>query len=117
MNASTNLTAQHHTLRTQLQRLEAELRTLDLWSAMPPSEEALASTMPFMYDTLKVEEWLQWVFVPRLHALIDGAQPLPGECSVHPLVEHEWAQRAVPQSAAVLAVLADIDALLSGKSA
>ena len=35
------------------------------------------STMPFMYDTLQVEEWLQWVFVPRLHALLDANAPLP----------------------------------------
>lgn len=117
MNASTTLTAQHQALRTQLQQLEAELRALGLWGATPPSEQALASTIPFMYDTLQVEEWLQWVFVPRLHALIDGGQPLPGACSVHPLVEHEWAQRAIPQGQAVLRVLVDIDTLLGGKPA
>lgn len=117
MNASPSLTPQHQALRAQLHQLEAEMRTANLWGVTPPSEEALASTMPFMYDTLKVEEWLQWVFLPRLQALIDGGLALPGECSVQPLAEHEWTQRKVAKHGASLKMLADIDALLSGKKA
>jgi hypothetical protein len=64
---------------------------------------------------LQIEEWLQWVFVPRLHALIDGGHALPGECSVQPLAEHEWTQRTVPQHQAALRQLALIDALLSAE--
>lgn len=105
---------QHGTLREQLVQLEAEMRTAGLWAALPPSEQAMASAMPFMYDTLQIEEWLQWVFVPRLHALMDGGHALPGECSVQPLAEHEWTQRAVVHRAQVLRLLALIDATLSG---
>lgn len=102
------------TLRHHLQQLEAELRAAALWGSQPPSEQALASTMPFMYDTLQIEEWLQWVFVPRLHALLDANAPLPGNCSVHPLAEHEWNSR-FPQGphATALQVLARIDATLT----
>ena len=102
------------TLRHHLQQLEAELRAAALWGAQPPSEQALASTMPFMYDTLQIEEWLQWVFVPRLHALLDAQAPLPTSCSVHPLAEHEWSNR-LPHGThgAALQLLADIDATLT----
>lgn len=103
-----------HTLRQLLQQLEAEMRTASLWSAVPPSEQAMASTMPFMYDTLHIEEWLQWVFVPRLHALLDADAALPSSCSVQPLAEHEWTHR-MPQGqhATVLELLAQIDATLT----
>ena len=106
------------TLRQQLQQLEAELRAASLWEQLPPSEQAMASTMPFMYDTLRVEQWLQWVFMPRLHALIDANAQLPGNCSVHPLAEHEWTNRLahLPHQKA-LALLAEIDRTLSGDSA
>ena len=107
MNASSSLTPQHQSLRTQLQQLEAEMRSAGLWGALPPSEQAMASTMPFMYDTLQIEEWLQWVFVPRLHAAFAGQR----------VAEHEWTQRTVPQHQAALRQLALIDALLSGKPA
>lgn len=101
-------------LRQQLQQLEAEMRTAALWGAQPPSAEAMASSMPFMYDTLQIEQWLQWVFVPRLHALLDANAGLPGSCSVHPLAEHEWNNR-LPQRthSQALALLAAIDATLS----
>lgn len=102
------------TVRQQLQLLETEMRAIRLWSAQPPSAEAMASTMPFMYDTLRVEQWLQWVFVPRLHALLDAGQPLPGNCHVQPLAEYEWAQRLpATESRRVLAVLLQIDDLLN----
>ena len=102
------------TLRQQLQQLEAEMRAASLWSAQPPSAEAMASTMPFMYDTLQIEQWLQWVFVPRLHALLDANAALPGNCSVQPLAEHEWNSR-MPNGThgQALALLAQIDATLS----
>lgn len=102
------------TLRQQLQQLEVELRAASLWSAQPPTEQAMASTMPFMYDTLRIEEWLQWVFVPRLHALLDADAGLPGNCSVQPLAEHEWNHR-LPHGthSKALQLLADIDTTLS----
>ena len=101
-------------VRQQLQLLEAEMRALDLWSPQPPSAQAMASTMPFMYDTLQIEQWLQWVFVPRLHALLDAGHGLPNNCHVHPLAEHEWAQRLpAAESQRVLGVLQQIDALLN----
>ena len=106
-----------HPLRELLHRLEAALRQADLWQDMPPSPQALASSMPFMVDTLLIEEWLQWVLLPRLHALLDAGAPLPSACSVHPLAEHEWAQRHPgPASHAVLLQLQQLDAYLSAQT-
>ena len=103
-----------HTLRQLLQDLEAAMRAASLWSTQPPSEQAMASTMPFMYDTLQIGEWLQWVFVPRLHALLDAQASLPTNCSVHPLAEHEWTNR-LPQGGyrEALALLSQIDSTLT----
>lgn len=101
-------------VRQQLQQLEAEMRAAALWNALPPSDAAMASTLPFMYDTMLVEEWLQWVFIPRMHALLDAEAGLPGNCSVHPLAEHEWTSR-FPNGThgAALQLLADLDRTLS----
>lgn len=108
-----SLTAQHLELQKQLQALEAEMQALALWSAMPPSAEALASTMPFMYDTLQFHQWLQWVFVPRLHALIDARSPLPGNCHTHALGEHEFGRLAPRDCSRLLASLQQIDRVLN----
>jgi uncharacterized protein YqcC (DUF446 family) len=79
--------SQEMTLLMQL--LEAELRQQALWSGLPPSPQAMSSVMPFMYDTLKLHEWLQWVFIPRTRALIEAGRTLPGNCHIHTLAEHE----------------------------
>lgn len=70
--------------------IEAELRRQGLWAATPPSAKALSSVMPFMYDTLQLQEWLQFVFLPRTHAVIEAGGVLPGNCHIHPLAEHEF---------------------------
>ena len=74
----------HNELREQLQQLQAELQLQKLWSSVAPDPKALESTVPFMYDTLKIHEWLQWVYIPRLHALIDADGVLPHQSHVFP---------------------------------
>ena len=104
----------HQELLTHLQQLEAELQAQQLWSSSPPSATALESVMPFMYDTLKLHEWLQWVFLPRLRAVIDAKGQLPHESHIHPLAEHEWQEQKTFDKRQLLSLLASIDASLNG---
>ena len=77
-------------LRQQLRALEVELRRLGLWLAQPPSAAALRSPEPFCIDTLSLDQWLQWLLIPRLNALLDGQLPLPTQCSVHGMAEESF---------------------------
>lgn len=103
----------HTALSEQLQSLQAELQLQGLWSATAPSPEAMASAMPFMYDTLELHQWLQWVFVPRLLALLDCGASLPRPSHVQPLAEHEWQARPEIDSRRLLSLLQTIDELLN----
>jgi uncharacterized protein YqcC (DUF446 family) len=60
-----------------LLEVEAALRTGGKWEAVAPSREALSSTTPFCVDTLSFEQWLQWVFLPRMKHILEQSQPLP----------------------------------------
>ena len=60
-----------------LDALEQELRRLNVWSPLPPSPESMASSAPFCLDTMMFSQWLQWVFAPRMRALLDRGGPLP----------------------------------------
>jgi uncharacterized protein YqcC (DUF446 family) len=44
---------------------------------VPPAVERFASTLPFCVDTLSIEQWLQFVFIPRMQALMDAGAALP----------------------------------------
>ncbi|MGH8493367.1 MAG: YqcC family protein [Moraxellaceae bacterium] len=96
-----------------MQELEAEMRRQHLWAGYPPPPEAMASLMPFMYDTLKAYEWLQWVFIPRTQALIDANGRLPGNCNIHPLAEYHLAARTDIESARLLELVLAIDTLMN----
>lgn len=78
-----------------LTRIEAELRRLGLWSELPPPAAALQSTLPFCFDTLAFEQWLQWVFLPRFWALLQDNSPLPERCGIAPMAEVWFADKPV----------------------
>lgn len=105
--------APHQPLLHQLQQLEDEMRQQNLWSEIAPSAQAMSSTMPFMYDTLKLQEWLQWVFLPRLRAVVDARGQLPCQSHVHPLAEHEWSQPVAFEKRQLLTLLQRIDDTLN----
>lgn len=67
--------------------LELRLREIGLWAEVRPSSEALSSTMPFCYDTLELEAWLQFVFIGRMRELIEQGDPLPNSCGITPYID------------------------------
>lgn len=96
----------------QLLLIERELRRLGWWAAVAPEAERLASIEPFCVDTLAFEEWLQWVFLPRMKMLIEQQAPLPGACALLPMAEVVWAARG-EQVAVLLHLLDEFDRLLA----
>ena len=75
-----------------LQQLEAQLQHHELWQQTMPSAEALQSTEPFAIDTLHPHEWLQWIFIARMRALVESNQPLPRGFSIEPYFAEAWKQ-------------------------
>ena len=80
-----------HELARLLIAIEQGLRTIDRWEGMPPEPERLASEVPFCHDTLEFTQWLQWIFVPRFRALIEGGGELPSACAIAPAAELAFA--------------------------
>lgn len=67
--------------------LQQVLTKHHLWQATSPAATALASTQPFCLDTLSATEWLQWIFIPRMQALLEANAPLPKEIAISPYLE------------------------------
>lgn len=70
--------------------LEQALRSQDQWQQQPPPQQALASNLPFCYDTLEFNQWLQWVFVPRINTLIESNSALPAESAIYEYAEEVY---------------------------
>ncbi|MDO4429954.1 MAG: YqcC family protein [Lonepinella koalarum] len=97
----------------QLNELQKLMQTQGLWQSFPPSPEALQSTQPFGLDSLSATEWLQWVFIPRMQALIDSKQPLPTQIAISPYLEE--ALKEEPYLPALLNPIITIEALLTNQ--
>lgn len=74
-------------VRQALFDIEATLRASVFWQTSPPEADAFVSTEPFCLDTMRPEQWLQWVLLPRMHALLDGGAPLPQALAITPYFE------------------------------
>lgn len=70
-----------------LQQLQQVMQKWDLWQAQPPAAEAFLSEQPFALDRMSPTEWLQWIFIPRMQALIDNQSPLPSKIFISPYLE------------------------------
>ncbi|RMF19023.1 MAG: YqcC family protein [Gammaproteobacteria bacterium] len=102
----------HSEIADRLLILEQHMRDAGLWSDTPPAPEAFRSTVPFFADRMHLGEWLQFVFIVRIRALIEADAPLPGPCAIHPIAE-EWLKSMERQHDALLEVIGEIDALIS----
>lgn len=94
----------------QLLLIERELRLAGLWSEVQPSLEALSSPEPFCVDTLAFEQWLQWILLPRMKALLEAGEQLPRVSGIHPMAEMSYAGRE-QQLAGLFRELVAFDAL------
>ena len=82
-------------LEDTLHEIENELRKLNLWETEQPPLHDLQSQMPFCYDTLRLPQWLQWVFLPRCHQMIKTCDGIPENSDIHTLAEYYFEQAGI----------------------
>ncbi len=101
-----------HIIIQRLQQVEAVMREHDHWQLNAPDAAAFNSDQPFCLDTMAPLEWLQWVLIPRLSALIAADAPLPASFAVAPYYEVALPP-ATSGYADLLATLRQLDALFA----
>ena len=88
--------------------LETEIREMGLWEPQSPPASAFDSQVPFCYDTMNFAQWLQWVFIARFRAILEGSHPLPQNCDVVPMAE-EYFSKMELNSDAIVSLLRQLD--------
>lgn len=88
----------HQELDGALRELEATMRAADLWRMERPDAAAFDSPQPFCIDTMTLPQWLRFVFIARLEALVEARGPMPASCDVAPAVEAWLRQEGVRTS-------------------
>ena len=100
-------------LADQLLLMEGELFVLGWWTTEAPSVEALSSREPFCVDTLPFEQWLQWIFLPRMKQIIEQGGALPAVSGIREMGEMVFSDR-LADAERLLQLLGAFDRLISG---
>jgi uncharacterized protein YqcC (DUF446 family) len=88
-------------------KLEHSLREAMLWSNSVPSAKALQSELPFALDTMPFEQWLQFIFIPKMSEIISSKITLPDNLKLLPMAEQSLV--AADKSSGVIEVIKQID--------
>lgn len=96
----------------QLLSIERELRLLGWWKEVPPSDADLSSREPFCVDTLDFDQWLQWIFLPRMKTLIEQDLTLPNASGILEMAQMVYASRA-QEARNLMDLLAQFDRLIT----
>lgn len=102
------------TISIQLNLIKDELQNLNFWQPSPPEAEAFLSEQPFALDTMQPHEWLQWIFIPRIQALIDAKSEIP-KFALHPYFEEAFKQQEIEVDD-LLALIKQLDELTTTRS-
>ena len=57
--------------------IEAELKRLNRWSAEPLPSGKLENMGAFSSNTMAFEQWLQFILIPRIHAIVEEKGEFP----------------------------------------
>lgn len=71
-----------HEVQRALDSIVSEMKAVGLWDDRPLPQEALDFRQAFAADTMSFAQWLQFVFVPRVQALVQAGGPFPSGSAV-----------------------------------
>jgi uncharacterized protein YqcC (DUF446 family) len=99
----------YETVACRVDEIEAEMKSLNLWSDKPLAPEKLQFTKAFGADTMAFAQWLQFAFVPRVHELVAerGTFPTSSHVGVRAMREFDGDGEA----SGLVTLLYDFDAL------
>jgi len=93
-------------------QLECELRTHGLWVNELPTTQQMMSAEPFACDVMPLQQWLQWIFLPRMKSIVESAADLPHACNISVYAEDTIAKLDTDVTT-ITALIKQIDEALS----
>lgn len=80
-------------IQKQLSRIEQYLKQEDLWSARAPGKAALMSDTPFAADVMPFEQWLQFIYLPKMQQYVEQNHGVPRQMKVAPMAHEVFASK------------------------
>ncbi|MCM5704785.1 YqcC family protein [Larsenimonas salina] len=105
---------QQDSMKQAVETLEAAMKAADLWRLEQPAAQAFASQTPFCVDTMSLPQWLRFVLIPKLNALLDANAALPASSSIAPAAELYLKEYRYSTRISLIQALERIDGVMNG---
>jgi uncharacterized protein YqcC (DUF446 family) len=96
-------------VQTKLDEIVAEMKRVGFWQNEPLLPEQYDFQAAFAMDTMAFNQWLQFVFVPRVEQILDSQGTFPYRSQVGTQAIREW--DGVPEAAHLIELLCAFDTL------
>ena len=103
----------YQTAAAYADRIESELRSLGVWQSEPPAPAAFQSKRAFFGDTMSFYQWLQFVLLARVRAVIEQHGAFPPKSSVGAYAVREL--DGENEAASLIQTLCEFDAFIEGR--
>jgi uncharacterized protein YqcC (DUF446 family) len=100
-------------VRTKIEEIEKEMKDRGLWQSTPLPAEAYSFTRAFAGDTMAYSQWLQFIFIPRVHEVLSGNGDLPSTSSVGAQAVREF--DGYDEAAELVTLLAEFDEIIESR--
>ncbi len=94
--------------------IESELRRLNRWSAEPLPSEKFKDMGAFGSNTMAFEQWLQFVLIPRIHAILEEKGEFPNNSMLAPYAIRVF--DGDPEAGKLHDLLYELDKLINEKN-
>jgi uncharacterized protein YqcC (DUF446 family) len=72
----------HAAVAAKIDEIEAEMRRIGMWQEQPLRPEQYAFRQAFGMDTMAFDQWLQFVFIPRVREIVAARGAFPPHSEV-----------------------------------
>lgn len=96
-------------VQAKLDAIEAEMKRSGFWQDAPLKPEQYHFERAFAQDTMAYSQWLQFIFVPRVQAIIDQRGQFPAQSMVGAQAVREF--DGVDEADELVRLLSEFDAL------
>jgi uncharacterized protein YqcC (DUF446 family) len=107
-------TLSHAVVEAKINQIETEMKNVGMWQDEPLPPDKLAVKAAFGQDKLSFEQWLQFIFIPRVKEIIATKGNWPPESQVSLQAWREWKQYGSEDKCDhLLGLLKEFDALFT----
>jgi uncharacterized protein YqcC (DUF446 family) len=86
----------------KISEIEAEMKRIGYWSLEPLPEEAYDFRQAFAMDTMTFAQWLQFILIPRVRAIIEEKADFPSQSMVGTQAVREFDGEATASGLVIL---------------